>query len=189
MNTENRKINKKFSSRIEYKLAVRLKACEQLKSIKVLDCYHGKGELWRSLQDFVEIEEFLGIEKNKGLGSGFPVMYGNNLQIIDLINIDKYTLIDLDAYGFPFDLMEKVFIKSKLPKVIVYTVGFYSPCGIPDIINVFPESRKICKTITNCFYDDMFSHYLYSKGIKEYFECYAGTGMRMRYGYFVYNPK
>lgn len=63
MSTKSHKINKKYSSRIEHKLAIRLKACEQLKSIKVLDCFHGKGELWRSLQDFVEIEGFLGIEK------------------------------------------------------------------------------------------------------------------------------
>lgn len=181
--------NKKTSSNINDKIAIRREAVKGLKEIKVLDCFHAKGELWNRMTSYRTINDLLGIEKNKHLKSVNKVVYGNNLQVMSKIDIDHYNVIDLDAYGSPLEQMEIVFKRAKKPKIVIYTFCFSGLSGIPNIMVVDKRITERCKTILNSYFDDMFSYYLHRHGVKEYKEIvYVSRGMRKHYGYFYYNP-
>lgn len=131
----------------------------------------------------------VGIEKNEYLKSPFYVLYGDNRKIIRTIDIDQFSVIDIDAYGSPFEIMEYVFETAKNPKVIIYTFNRMCIAGINKEINVWKLATERCKTILNPYADDMFSYYLYKHGVKQYYEIRFEAAMKKRYGYFIYNPK
>lgn len=180
---------KKTSSNFRDKVAVRCDAIDGLESVRVLDCFHAKGELWNRVRQIAQVDEVLGIEKNKHLKSIDKVIYGNNLKVMQEIDIDRYNVIDLDAFGSPLEQMEIVFRKAKLPKVVIYTFCFSGLSGIPGIMSTCRDIQSRCRTIVNGYFDDMFSDYLHKHGVKEYYEIeLKQTGFHKHYGYFMYNP-
>lgn len=181
---------KKYSSNFKDKVAIRLQATERINDIRVLDCFHAKGELWNKIREYRNVNDFLGIEKNKKLKSTDRVIYDNNIKVLREINIDNYNIIDLDAYGNPFEQMNIVFERCKKPKIIIYTFISFGISGIPKEINVFKECSLKCKTILNSYLEDMFENYLYKNGVSEYFEIKKNelSMTNKRYGFFYYNP-
>jgi hypothetical protein len=113
----NRKTNNSF---LKEKIILRLLNLPDKKNIKVLDCYHGGGEIWNNIKlltdksieiDGIDIKEY----------ENTISLIGDNLKVLKSIDINKYDIIDLDAYGIPDQQIEILKSKNKKEIIIFYT--------------------------------------------------------------------
>uniref|UniRef100_A0AAU8AZJ7 SAM-dependent methyltransferase n=1 Tax=Dulem virus 36 TaxID=3145754 RepID=A0AAU8AZJ7_9CAUD len=181
--------NRKYSTHIFEKSSIRQQAIQDLEHVCVLDCFHGKGEIWENMHKLSKIDKVQGIEKNKKLHSCFDTLYGDNLKLLKTIDIDEYNVIDLDAFGSPFKQMDIIFARAQKPKVIIYTFCFSGMSGVPQEISRAKNIQKKCKTIINGYLDEMFSAYLKLHGVTEWYDITIKQNLRKSYGYFIYDSK
>lgn len=176
------------NSNLILKIKIRKNAIKDLDEVKVLDCYHGDGVLWGHIDKNQKIKNILGIEKKKSR-SKYKVIQGDNLKVIDTIDVNEFNVIDFDAYTNPIDLMNKIFPRLTHDTVIIYTFCWFPVSGIPANLSLFKEIQKKAKTITNKEFEKCWKNYLNKNGINEYYEANIRSGgIKKKYGYFVYKP-
>jgi hypothetical protein len=67
--------------------------------VRVLDCFHGEGKLWADVAELYPGKiNLVGIEKERGK-SPFTVLEGDNQKFLPAMDLSRFDLIDLDAYG------------------------------------------------------------------------------------------
>lgn len=183
---KNRAIRKK-STHFKSKVNLRLKAIQNLENIRVLDLYHGDGLIWEYISRKRAVD-VVGIEQNDS-SSPFECYKGDNIEVVEQIDLNSFNVFDFDAYTNPVDLMNKVLPKLKNEAVIIYTFCMNRISGVAPNISQFKEIQKKCKTITNKFFEECWKNYLFEKGIEEYHEITFTEGFVIKkYGYFVYKP-
>lgn len=75
--------------------------------VRVLDCYGGFGVVWKEVkkrsgrQDIERVA--IDVEDRPG------ALRGNNVKWLKSLDLSRYNVIDLDAYGVPFDQMKVLF--------------------------------------------------------------------------------
>lgn len=75
--------------------------------IRVLDCFAGTGRVWKAVKRRIPDREIkiLGMEK-RNIGFNLP---GDNLAWLAEIDLSRFNVIDLDAYGIPYDQLKILF--------------------------------------------------------------------------------
>ena len=92
------------NSKLEEKLIIRREVIEKVgkPKIKVVELYAGRSVMWGILRDEykgkVEIE-LLSIEKERGKNP--RALQCDNLKFIDGIDLSRFDIVDVDAYGIP----------------------------------------------------------------------------------------
>lgn len=101
--------------------------------INVLDCYAGKGKIWADLisRNHKRKINYIGIEKEKKKNKNINVVEGDNLKYLKAMDLSKFNLIDLDAYGIPYDQIDQV-MQSKFSGYIVVTFIHTGMGRLPD---------------------------------------------------------
>lgn len=105
-------------------------------SITVLDCFAGSGRIWRAVRRRTDREiRILAMDK-KNLGLLMP---GDNLAWLSSMDLSRFNVVDLDAYGVPYDQLKILFergytgtvfvtfiqsIWGQMPKGLMIDVGF-----------------------------------------------------------------
>lgn len=101
------------NSHIWEKVSLRLETVEliQKKEINILELYSGDGVIWNKVQLLTDKKiNVLKIEKKadkKGI-----YLKGKNEKFIPSFNFQKYDIVDLDAYGVPFQQLKVLFLKK-----------------------------------------------------------------------------
>lgn len=120
------------NSYLKEKIILRLLNLPGKNKISVLDCYHGSGLIWNYIKnitgkniivDSIDIAEY---------NNEFSLI-GDNLKILDSLNLNKYDIIDLDAYGVPDKQIEKINNKIEKETIIFYTF-------INSVMGILPHS-------------------------------------------------
>ena len=87
------------------KVQLRVDAILRLKKdrVRVLDAFAGEGLIWKSVQEQLPGVEFdiLKIEKKPYAEPG--VIAGDNRKVMPSLDLAEFDLIDLDAYGIPYE--------------------------------------------------------------------------------------
>lgn len=185
---------KKRSSHLEEKVLLRIEAIEYAPfdiapPIKVLDCYHGLGEVWSEVAERLHGHciDVLGIEKNDSIRSPFKVIYGDCHEVIKKLDINDFSIIDVDAYGSPFDMIDMIIKRVERLMLCVYTFNRIHFCPIPKEIRVLDAVDT--HVVFRDYIDDMLSSYLYHNGIDAYHQIdFKESGITKRYGYFYVMP-
>ncbi|MFA5420332.1 MAG: hypothetical protein WC341_17900 [Bacteroidales bacterium] len=138
-------------------------------NLKVLECYGGEGKIWKAVRKItgrkiitlsIEIEN-----DNDDLGFYLP---GDNRAYLETLDLKKFDVIDLDAYGVPFDQMEQVF-KSGYHGVVFVTfiqsVMGMMPVGLLHAIGFKEEMIKKCPTLFWKLGWKYFQEYLSLRGV------------------------
>jgi hypothetical protein len=103
------------NSNIKNKIKLRESFLNKTKKYKILDFYSGDAHIWNKIKaDGYNIETTRFDQKNDKNGI---YLIGNNIKYFNLINFEKYDIIDLDAYGSPYEILNKIFelkIKNKI---------------------------------------------------------------------------
>jgi len=172
------------NSHIIEKVNVRIEAIKDIESPYVLECYAGKGVIWDIVKEKTGKEiTILRIEKdiNKGNKVYLP---GDNLKYLSTIDLSKFDIIDLDAYGIPFKQCEILF-KRQYKGITICTVIFSMYGSLNNKLlkynNITDAMIKKTKTIffRNGF--GKFKNYLYICGVRSLTGYYLG-----KYNYFFF---
>lgn len=89
------------------KIILRETEVTNFKSLLVLDCYAGDGKIWNKIIERTgkEIKILRIDQKNDKKGI---YLKGDNVKFIKTIDIHKFDIIDLDAYGTPYKLLKEI---------------------------------------------------------------------------------
>lgn len=171
------------NANLRKKVALREKATEGLKEVKVLDLFAGENMIWRN----IHTDRYYGIETEKGKGTNLNC---DNRRIIPALDLSQFTVIDCDSYGIPYEQIKMLFANKTLKKgtVIIYTcisgtlnhvcVKAQKDFGIQD-------NYKRSRVLYNRYSREMFFSMLYEHGIKKTV-CYRDDhSMKKEYGFFV----
>ena len=164
------------NSNFEKKVLLRLDALQQIDKdeINVLDCFAGYGLLWQEVKRRSDKTiKIVSIEKEKGKNP--TALQGDNLKYLPTLDLSKFDIIDIDAYGVPTKQIEIITLRQwhgiliiteiesmmgNMPKELLFSVG---------IEDLYKENKAVF-----CSYFPQFlDNYLFQKGIKE------------KYGYFL----
>ena len=95
------------NSFISDKVHLRAEYLPQKDIIKVLDCYAGKGKIWKNVVHLTGRKiRRLPIDFKDGIGFHLP---GDNMGYLQTIGLNSFDVIDLDAYGVPYSQIKTVF--------------------------------------------------------------------------------
>lgn len=83
------------------KIALRLNHIPLKEKLSVLDAYGGDGHIWNKIKERYhgEIQILRCDQKTNKKG---VYIRGNNIKIMNGIDLSIFDVIDLDAYGYPF---------------------------------------------------------------------------------------
>ena len=91
---------------IEAKIQLRLMSLPNLNQINILDCFAGEGILWNEVQKRTKKQlKILSIDKNNYKKIS---LRGDNIKFLKSLDLNKYDIIDLDAWGCPANQLEKI---------------------------------------------------------------------------------
>lgn len=172
------------NSHFEEKVRLRLQSLPEKNKITVLDCYAGKGLIWKEVEKRAKKEiQVLSIEvvpnKNKS------ALLGNNLKYLKSLDLFQFDIIDLDAYGIPFEQL-KIIFESKY-KGILHVTAIQSMAGqLPyGLLLSLGYTVPMIKKIKSIFNTDGFGKlkkYLYLNGVQYVTCCTFG---KKNYFYFT----
>ncbi len=157
---------------IASKVALRVEAVELLgtpRPIRVLDAFHGHGRLWDMtravLPDGWDVKLYRSDHKERGAGT----LKVDNARLLVALDLSKFDLIDLDAYGWPTTQLNTV--AAKAPTTPVLTTRIARALGpVPHIILkdlgiTLPKGAPV--TLITTIADELWEAWLYKLGYRK----------------------
>lgn len=106
--------------------------------VSVLDCYAGRGVVWKAVEKLSgrKIKRLPIDIRADDIGFHLP---GSNVGWLKSIDLRKYTIVDLDAYGVPYEQLQILFdrrysglvfvtfiqsVMGRMPSGLLESVGF-----------------------------------------------------------------
>jgi len=162
----NRQQIKTDNSYLNSKINLRVNHLPDQQSIKVLDCFAGRSRIWKEIKKKSNKNiNVVGIDRIS-YGS---TLKGDNVKYLKGMNLDKYDIIDLDAYGVPFKQLEIIF-KKKYKGILfitfVQSIFGRLPVRMIEKIGYTRKMIKKCPTLFNRNGIEKFKQYLAINGIK-----------------------
>lgn len=128
------------NSYLSDKVSLRLGHLPAGKKIRVLDCYSGKGLIWKAVKKMSGRDiTTLGIDVSADTGFRLP---GDNRAYLDTLDLSPFQVIDLDAYGVPYDQLKSIFSRGYKGHVFVtfiQTMYGQMPVGLLEDIGFTHE--------------------------------------------------
>lgn len=174
------------NSHLGLKLKVRQEAVQDLDEIKVLDCYAGRNVMWSHFKT----DRYYGIEREKGKGKN---LYADNLKVIPSLDLSGFNVIDLDAYGVPYEQVNSIFDNPTLQNgtKIIYTAnvgGYTTPnkqCMVDfHLEKFFEQSTMLVKHLYIPLFFEMIRRHNVDF-VREIIVDISGESITKYYGYFT----
>lgn len=158
------------NSYLEEKVLLRLETVNliQKDTINVLEAFAGDGFVWTEVRMRTDKQiNILRIDQKKDKDGIYLI--GDNIKYLKSMNFSKFDIVDLDAYGIPYQQLELIF--NKKYKGYVHVTAIQSvmgnlPFGVFNTIGIPSEMYKKSITLFSKRGRDMIYKYLYKKGIK-----------------------
>jgi hypothetical protein len=116
------------NSYLSDKVALRLAHLPGKGEVRVLDCFAGKGVIWKAVQRLAPGRDIrvlpIEIKKDDDLLFHLP---GDNTRFLESLDLARFDVIDLDAYGVPYDQLETIFRRGF--KGVVYVTFIQAVFG------------------------------------------------------------
>lgn len=177
---------KKKSSHFDAKIGLRKQAIAlaENKNPRILDCYHGNGEIYGEIAKTMSVD-VLGIDIKES-SSQFPCLRGDNREIVKSLCINDYDVIDLDAYTDPTELLKYLIPLAKTGTVFIYTFCINRMAGTPRNLTGGDKISASVKTIENKYINEKWSSFLKTHGVEKYHEViFSENCFLKKYGYFL----
>lgn len=124
-------------------------------NVSVLDCFAGDGVIWQKLSAMYPGRVMVdSIEMARGKGA--PSFVGDNRKLLPALDLSVYNVIDLDAYGSPWDQVAAIMENpTRRPRATVFYTMIHSLfAGVPSLLrrgNDFtPAMTKVgCKVMAD----------------------------------------
>lgn len=158
-------------SHFTLRLELRLESLKKIRKqkIRVIDCFAGDGLLWDKIKkDSSKDIDILKIEKKRN-ARGIYLM-GDNVKFLRLLNLDRFDIIDLDAYGSPYRQLNEIF-KKNYQGIVICTFCQTGMGGLnKKMIEEIGYSKEMIDKIPTLFNKngmEKLSQYLALKGVKK----------------------
>jgi hypothetical protein len=145
----------------------------------VLDAFGGWGVTWKAVTEKLQRKDIMriGIDEQNRPGC----VRGNNLKWLSDCDLSLFDVIDLDAYGIPFEQMEILFRRRY--RGVVFWTFIQSVMGrIPDsliAVSGLNPSQVLCPTLISSIGWELWQDYLALHGVTRIWYYEHG---RKRYG-------
>lgn len=143
------------NSFLEDKILLRLNNIPKKNCLKVIDAYHGGGSIWKNIQARYHGKiNILKIDKEQK--DDCFVLIGDNEKYLEPLNLDIFDVIDLDAYGIPYEQLKIIF--NKKYKGIVFVTFIQTVMGALsfDFLEDLGYSKNMVEKCPTLFYTDGF---------------------------------
>jgi hypothetical protein len=153
------------NSYLEDKIQLRL-GMLPAKDITVLDCYGGYGHIWKEIaKRFPHKIKRTGIDKEKRPHT----LQGDNLKWLLSLDLSKYDVIDLDAYGIPYEQLRVLFRRGY--RGVVFVTAIQSVMGqLPKRMlsdhGISGRAFSLCPTIWGKVGFELLLGYLAENGVE-----------------------
>lgn len=99
------------NSHFDIKVQLRINTLPEKKELTVLDCYADSSLIWKSISKKINKKiNIAGIDK-KQYGKVLNLK-GDNLKFLSCLDLTRFDIIDLDAYGSPYKQLKIIFNKN-----------------------------------------------------------------------------
>jgi len=167
------------NSFLKSKIKLRLSHLPAKNSINVLDMFSADGKIWDAIKQSMTEKKFniLRIEKKpdkKGI-----YLQGDNLKFLKSIDLQKFDIIDIDAFGVPYNQLKFIFQSGY--KGIIFVTFIQSVFGcLPSkmLLDIGYTENMINKCPT----------LFYKNGDKKFFQWLALNGVK-KISYMKSNKK
>jgi len=133
------------------KVILRLDSLPDKSVINILDAYSGEGKIWDEVKKHTEKKlRILKIEKQKNKSKSYH-LNGDNIKFMKSLDFRNFDIIDLDAYGIPFEQLEIV-LNSNF-KGIIHVTAISSGMGRINnkLLMKLGFSKEMIKKIPSIF--------------------------------------
>jgi len=162
----NRRQTKTDNSYLSSKVNLRMNHLPDKQSMKVLDCFAGKSKIWKEIKKrSVKHINVVGIDR---IACG-SALKGDNIKYLKGMDLTRYDIIDLDAYGIPFRQLEVIFRKKYrgiLFVTFIQSMWGRLPVRMLEKIGYTRKMIKKCPTLFNRNGVEKFKQYLAMNGVK-----------------------
>lgn len=148
------------------KVDLRLEGLDKDKIINVLECYAGEGCIW---DEIIKQGYQIQITRIEKVYTSKVVLKGDNLKWLASLDLTKYDIVDLDAYGVPFAQLELLFERKFEGKVFVtfiQTMMGGLPHGLLKINGITENMVKKVPTLVSKPAFSFMKEYLAKRGVK-----------------------
>jgi len=180
------KINNSF---LKEKVVFRIKHLPDINAINVLDCFHGNGCIWYNVRRNIKRDiSVFGIDIQEY--DEFSLV-GDNLKILPNLDLDAFNVIDVDAYGSPYEQVKIISGKIKTPTLVFYTFiqTMLGRCNF-DMLQDLGYSHAMLEKCPSLFSKDghvKFMRWLAILGVERV--SYVNPKGRKYYGCFTLPPQ
>jgi len=150
--------------------------------IKVLDAFGGYGKVWNEVIKVTGRKNICRVGFDKQIRPG--CIRGDNRKWMAGMNLNLFNVIDLDAYGIPFDQMQILFLnkyKGYVFFTFIQSMHGGIPIGLLSANGITKKMREQCPTIFSQIGWTLWLDWLAMNGIKK---LYHVTFDRKHYGFF-----
>lgn len=100
------------------KVALRLAHLPNKSTLRILDCFSADGSLWQEIRKKTKKKlQVLRIEKERGKRGVY--LPGDNLKYLSVLDLQQFDVIDLDAFGVPYEQLKILFDRKYAGHVYV----------------------------------------------------------------------
>jgi len=169
------------NSLLWYKVKLRADRCPK-DPFNVLDCFGGYGETWKMVCRYTSRNDI----KRDGIDfeSRPHCVRGDNRKWLMAIKLQQYQVIDLDAYGVPFE-QTKILIQRKYKGIVFFTLiqSMLGNCPVKLLAEngITKDMAHQCPTLFGSKAFEYYLSYLSDNGVKSVFH---RSKFRKHYGYF-----
>lgn len=153
----------------ETKIKLREDLIEGKNNIKVLECFSGDGLLWTEIKRRHPDKNILILRIDQKEDKAGTYLKGDNLKFMESMDLDYFDLIDLDAYGSPFNQLEVVFRKGYKGPVVCTFIQTMNGALNKKMLNMLGYSDAMiakCPSLFNKNGLEKMKAYLALKGVK-----------------------
>ena len=154
------------------KVDLRIEAVESLgepRHIHVLDAFHGDGVVWSLVKDQLPpgwiVQLYRADYENHAAGT----LKVDNVRLLEVIDLNRFDLIDLDAYGYP-DKQLRI-IAARAPQIPVVMTTIWRAWGmVPNAVSRdlgFKFPKGYAKTLVATVGEELWVAWLYQRGYRQ----------------------
>lgn len=157
------------NSHMAEKIAIRELALPKKKIIRVLDCFSADGLLWKQIKDRNPEKDIRTLRIEMKAEKKGVYLQGDNLKFISGMDLSKFDLIDLDAFGSPYKQLEVLFRREYKGPVVCTFIQTMVGALDRDMLSVIGYPRTMVTKAPTLFYRDgqaKMEAYLAIRGIK-----------------------
>ncbi len=160
------------NSYFEQKKALRQDVLDMLEKdeVKVLELYAGKSLMWNDLKKSNPQKKIIVFSIEKEKGKNRKALTGDNLKFLSSINLDRFDIIDVDAYGYPFAQIEHIEKRGFRGFVVVTAIQSLYGSVPKKLLKYSGISDEMIKKIHSLFFQNGFvylKNFLYLCGVKQ----------------------